>query len=1062
MDAEEAEIPVNEIVLSEAQMYFYEKNVIHDIIHDYGFYSAVTRWVKNINNLKYFVGGGGDFTIFIDNTDDDKDVDDGQDGGMETGTGKVSPPSPTSSSFTATMSTNVQRNLNNQQQENISGTNLSERFDNVAPNVPPIIPPSVPRENNNNINDLSRLRKLTRSINTEFVSALKNFFVLNLFEALTNNSDYFDLSKLEQDLPTIKKELDMYKSTKAIENVAKEESDNNMVEVENVSSVPVERSPRRRTTTEEEQLNFDKEISDLEGKINYYEHAISDDDTKSYKELLINDIFFSNLNFFSYYDESDSKLPDLYDDINIQDIIYISRKNGEAFNTKLSEPKKFDFIKLLERVQSMFKKIGLHSDFKFELNYLFVRLTDFLDVVNNDNGLNIINDIIFEIIRDDNAEQPVATQLDLTGGGKQEIKDLLTTIKEFTSQDYEGLKTVLKGIPADEERGKNLEDATRQKMLEICENVFKMFNDNIGSLNDNRKHKLEKTLATLTKQIEKLERTYIVFFRRIPPVSYDTFIDNKIAEIQKEMFNLLNPSLKVFEEELKEIELREKKEIDEKAKIQRELETGGLGDKKIVQENFLTAVAKLGLFLNGIEPVKGEFKVDNLNQRIRPLYNTAEPVVQELVLLETKILNYYANGCVGRPSYRDLDTALFYAFESINDDQIIIQNNKLEYKFNDTNYMCRGKGLYMIDNAAALNTNRRKNTVFCPLTSIVDGMGQCTLGSEGEYGANNIEFGDMNFSVKNPNNSAYYKGSLTLKTQGANPFILGQFNHATYKIRYKGFGGGFPTGINPEVSTTIEIPIINAKIKDLEAHNALKRTLVNILKIIQDLYTSTDQNDIYFANYLTSGGDVFSNIVDIITKPTIELKFLLEPQELHTNENELNNNLLQAFFTILGKGAGDIFQEINSICKIGGYIGEPVYLYKEPIMWWNGGGNGVRFFAAKDRPSAARFMFLTWFGQDDQINISSAGGFISETKEVLVTRNANFKNEFCKKFDSELLSIKPSTGRLLGSRGGSNKTKKYKREKKPKRTKRYNQTKKARKTRKYKRVKRPRKTIHIK
>ena len=50
------------ITLTNAQMLFYEKNVIHDVIHDYGFFAAETRWLKNIDNLKHFISGN-DFTI---------------------------------------------------------------------------------------------------------------------------------------------------------------------------------------------------------------------------------------------------------------------------------------------------------------------------------------------------------------------------------------------------------------------------------------------------------------------------------------------------------------------------------------------------------------------------------------------------------------------------------------------------------------------------------------------------------------------------------------------------------------------------------------------------------------------------------------------------------------------------------------------------------------------------------------------------------------------------------------------------------------------------------------
>ena len=89
---------------------------------------------------------------------------------------------------------------------------------------------------------------------------------------------------------------------------------------------------------------------------------------------------------------------------------------------------------------------------------------------------------------------------------------------------------------------------------------------------------------------------------------------------------------------------------------------------------------------------------------------------------------------------------------------------------------------------------------------------------------------------------------------------------------------------------------------------------------------------------------------------------------------EDKKELLNAFFTILGKGAGDIFQEINAVCKNGGYTYpsttinsgsssssssqtySPLFSDTNIARWSN--GNAKRCFAANDRPSATRFIFL--------------------------------------------------------------------------------------------------------
>jgi hypothetical protein len=448
--------------------------------------------------------------------------------------------------------------------------------------------------------------------------------------------------------------------------------------------------------------------------------------------------------------------------------------------------------------------------------------------------------------------------------------------------------------------------------------------------------------------------------------------------------------------------------------------------------------------------------------------------------LEKEILKYYARGCEGRPSYRDLDTKLYEAFNTLN-------GSFPTNQFNSETYMCnKPNKLYMIDNAAALNTKRRKNCVFCPLTSVFDGMGQCTLGSQGDYNAEpgtNIEQDNMNFSVQlveNNTDVAYYKGKLEL-TQNPNPTQNNLPMSAKYTINYKGFRNNFPNGPNINIETKLDINSIqnSGKIKELEAHNVLKNTLVAILKFIVAQYNGNFPNII--AEYLTSGDDVFSNIVNIITEDEIRFNNTLDvggekiikpnlndnydnPENTPDTPNTtkaLNDYLLNTFFKILGKGAGDIFQEINSICKHGGYTGEKYY--KSPsIIKWDNDGNAIRFFAANDRPSACRFMFLTWFGNDADINTKSLGGYIPENDEnrlIVQKISTNPDYNLCSAVGSASTAAAAGGGKAntknrkqshKHSRKPHKKTKKHKKMKHPKRTKKYSQSKKHKKTKKRK------------
>jgi hypothetical protein len=155
----------------------------------------------------------------------------------------------------------------------------------------------------------------------------------------------------------------------------------------------------------------------------------------------------------------------------------------------------------------------------------------------------------------------------------------------------------------------------------------------------------------------------------------------------------------------------------------------------------------------------------------------------------------------------------------------------------------------------------------------------------------------------------------------------------------------------------------------------LQNTLVAILKIfIRELSFNHD-----VGNALTQSPNLFKNIVDAIKENKIVLKTVSGEPEVNIGDI-LSNELLQAFFTILGKGAGDIFQEINAVCKNGGYITGPSYSLNSNIFPWNDQGNAKRLFIATDRPSGTRFIFLLRYGTPDYINDFAFGGYIYHGK----------------------------------------------------------------------------------
>jgi len=181
------------------------------------------------------------------------------------------------------------------------------------------------------------------------------------------------------------------------------------------------------------------------------------------------------------------------------------------------------------------------------------------------------------------------------------------------------------------------------------------------------------------------------------------------------------------------------------------------------------------------------------------------------------------------------------------------------------------------------------------------------------------------------------------------------------------------------MKTSIEFQIKIGKIKELEAHNILKNTLINILEYLIDLINKKDRlsDNILLTTSPIGTRNIFLNIANFITKP---------------ETNQQKQELLNCLFTILGKGAGDIFQEINAVCKWGGYIDTPNTDRK--IAEWGTDGNAIRGFIANDRPSAVRFIFLRKVGHEDEINTLSFGGFMpTETKEHWLLTKNNLKRK---------------------------------------------------------------------
>jgi hypothetical protein len=402
------------------------------------------------------------------------------------------------------------------------------------------------------------------------------------------------------------------------------------------------------------------------------------------REEIIHDIFFSDLDFFNYYDDGE---------INVADIIKIF---GSDTNPN-TDGKGFDFIGFLNKIYTCFQsdcnpkntvagiKRRRESNTLEDFNIVFIEnlfdeLNNFLDTPKNKDGtqLDVINYFIYETIRTNGSD----TTMDETGGGgsknsiykmkggeNQNIGKIDSFLNNYTSKLVEfanmvegklneTIKTICNEstLKREEFISKTLEILNNSLIGFLQDEFFKKLETisdflEKGKIEEKFKTNLNKVNTNLTTMIDKRKYLFNVNTRQI----LDTFCDDnktiqKIMEkYKKDLNGELAPFLKIIEDQKKIYELEDKKANLAELKREAANESGGLGDKKIVQENFLTAVAKLGLFLNEID----DYSYEDLDVNLEP--------VMYLCNLEKEILKYYARGCEGRPSYRDLDTKLYDA-----------------------------------------------------------------------------------------------------------------------------------------------------------------------------------------------------------------------------------------------------------------------------------------------------------------------------------------------------------------------------------------------------------------
>jgi hypothetical protein len=238
-----------------------------------------------------------------------------------------------------------------------------------------------------------------------------------------------------------------------------------------------------------------------------------------------------------------------------------------------------------------------------------------------------------------------------------------------------------------------------------------------------------------------------------------------------------------------------------------------------------------------------------------------------------------------------------------------------------------GQNKKVIDNAVKIDAFRylginEKTDIICPTSSVVDAMGaigSCYMTKDRKT-IQNPEYYNMNFEIKDNENSNYYQGITKLKTS----------NGKTKEVKVM-FSAFFYELYLPEV--VIDIDISEPKIVKLSANTTFKGVIDKILHI-------------------------WARIFDGKTVPDPELLWQsLESKSVFTE-------LVRAGSV---KSVGDLFQEINSVVEMGGYsVSIPNF------------NNILRIGAMGDQPSGVRAGYLLLRAVSG-VNQNTIAGFISPT-----------------------------------------------------------------------------------
>jgi len=379
----------------------------------------------------------------------------------------------------------------------------------------------------------------------------------------------------------------------------------------------------------------------------------------------------------------------------------------------------------------------------------------------------------------------------------------------------------------------------------------------------------------------------------------------------------------------------------ERAAIQASREAQGKpGPKHLsVRNDFMETIIKMVLVNCGIYQFNGDPAISDLdvpmNQPYINMANDDNDFTKQLGILIAKSPFSYPQGWTRVPGVPD---------------DVLFDHFKEDQSIKNIPPPARSTLSYIVNNAALIGQHGLDGNYFCPISSILDGQSTCgyeenrpDVASKGQRG---LERGDMDFkiqgSINNQNANLYYNGKSTQTPNNPHQY--------TYQINL-----GFPA-VPPQLPQKTKTILLSKTMKlkddDLTAQKALKHTLDSMI-----VYYQQKQQQIQ----LDPSIGFFDNLY----------------RSFFNNDNNFTVNMYQILF----KGSGDLFQEINAVCKNGGYVTTPTYYDDRISQFTNNNQDALRAFYANDRPSACRAFKFLRDGNQSEINQNAFGGYVGKDDE---------------------------------------------------------------------------------